>query len=218
MKAVIRTAVNAVTTAYEKSREWFFAYPVPYARELYLRGKADPKERNRILIIALSLLFLLDYFMFCFHIEKNILDIFPSIPLLPQRDYITLYLPGLDGKSLLPEQREIPEYDSEEQSVRFLFSAVSRGSIYENTSFAVPVNLRVRKVWLFGDSGNIDSGPFHCVIDVDADLIPDKNFVISGSEALFRKALEKTIITNVPAIKDVTVIEKGVPGKALWEL
>lgn len=102
--------------------------------------------------------------------------------------------------------------------MRFLFSAVSRGSIYENTSFTVPVNLRVRKVWLFGDVKDAESGPYHCVIDVDADIIRDKTFVIKGSEQLFRKALEKTIISNVPTIKDVTVIEKGVPDKALWEL
>jgi hypothetical protein len=218
MKATFKKIFEAAKTAYARGRELFFAYPVPYVEELYRRGKADPKERNRILIIALSLLFLLDYLMFCFHIEKNIFDLFPSIPLLTERDYITLYLPSLDGKSLLPERREIPEYDSEEQSVRFLFSAVSRGSIYENTSFAVPVNLRVRKVWLFGDTKDAESGPYHCVIDVDADMIQDKTFVIRGSEEQFRKALEKTIIANVPTIKDVTVIEKGIPEKALWEL
>ena len=44
--------------------------------------KASLKERNRVLIILFSLLLIIDYFMICLHIEKNIFDIFPSIPLL----------------------------------------------------------------------------------------------------------------------------------------
>jgi len=42
--------------------------------------------------------------------------------------------------------------------------------------------------------------------------------VVKGSEQMFREALEKTIIENIPGIKKVILLEKGVPGKRLWEI
>jgi len=46
----------------------------------------------------------------------------------------------------------------------------------------------------------------------------DDTPVIPGSEDNFRAALEKSITENIPSIKRVVVLEKGVPLKRLWEV
>ncbi len=218
MKLSVKAISDGIKTAFSKAGKWVTDYPVAYTLSLYERGKADPKEKNRILIIALSLLFIFDYCMFCLHIEKNIFDIFPSIPLLDDRTTVTLFLPSLDGVTLLKEKRDIPVYESDERKVKYLFNAVVAGSVYENTSFTVPVILRLRKIWIFGETKGASPGGSECVIDIDSDMVLNKDILIKGSEPLFRKALEKTITSIVPSIKRVIVIEKGVPDKALWEL
>lgn len=198
-------------TVYRHVREWIVAHPVSFAREVRARAAADTRDRNRIVLILLSLLFFMDYLMFCYHIEKNILDIFPSIPLLEQKRSVTLHLPSVEKTELFKEEREIPVFDSDEKNVSFLFRLVTKGSIYENTSLSVPVNLRIRKIWIVEEEKR-------CIIDVDADTVPKGILVIKGSEALFRSAVEKTITQNVPSIKSVILLEKGVPERTLWEM
>ena len=57
-----------------------------------------------------------------------------------------------------------------------------------------------------------------CVIDLSpATLEKDMN-VVKGSEQMFKESLEKTITENVPGIKKVILLEKGVPFRKLWEI
>lgn len=199
-----------------EGKERLLSHIIPFFKTLVERARKDAKERNRILILAFSLLFFLDYLMFSHHIEKNVFDIFTSIPLLEDTRAVTLHLPALDGKLIMLEKREIPVYDADEKLVKHLFNLVVKGSIYENTSFIVPNNIFVRKVWIFGGGAKDRTGL--CVIDVDSDIIPESSFVLKGSESLFRKALEETITLNIPSIKNVIIVEKGIPDKNLWEM
>jgi hypothetical protein len=199
---------------YRLSGEWFSRTVMAFATATIARAKSDPRERNRVLIIALSLVFILDYLMFSLHIEKNIFDIFPSVPLLDRYQSVTVYLPSIDKNGIFEELREIPEYETDEGTVKHLFTLVSKGSIYENTSISVPVTMRVRKIWFVGSGG----GGRDCVIDVDAEPLVGDGLVIKGSESLFRKALEKTIIRNIDSVKSVTYLEKGIQGRPLWEM
>ena len=174
----------------------------------------DGKERTRRLIVLFASLFILDYLMYCLHTDKNIADIFPDIPSLDQQKQVSIYIPGLDGTSISHERRSIPVYDNDEQTARILFEMVTQGSRYDNTSLAVPVDLFVRKVWVYAKSRSAGKV---CVFDIEpAELRPDIG-PIKNSESMFKSALEKTIKENIPSIKTVMVLEKGVPGAPLWE-
>jgi SHS2 domain-containing protein len=84
--------------------------------------------------------------------EKNIFDIFPSLPKLDLRERREIYIPANDGKSLLKESRKMEVPEEKERFVALIFRMVSKGSIYENTSGAVPVDTQVRTIWLKGDT------------------------------------------------------------------
>ncbi len=175
----------------------------------------DTKERNRRLILLFTGIFIADYLMYCLHTNKNIVEIFPEIPSLAQEKKVPVYLPALDGVTIIRETRAIPVYDSEEKTVKLLFELVVKGSIFDNTSMAVPAGIFVRKVWIHGSgTGNRTV----CIIDLEPAELRPSAVVIKNSERLFLQAVEKTITVNIPSIKSVQVLEKGVPGTALWEL
>ncbi|HOT45288.1 MAG TPA: hypothetical protein PLM53_10080 [Spirochaetota bacterium] len=177
----------------------------------YPRGS----ERNRRLVLVFAGIFIADYLMYCLHTNKNIGDIFPELPSLSHEKKVSVYLPALDGATIMRETREIPLYDSDEKTAKLLFETVVKGSLYDNTAMAVPAGLFVRKVWIQGrGSGN---GRV-CIIDLEPAELRLSATVIKNSERLFRRAVEKTITENIPSIKTVLVLEKGVPGTALWEL
>jgi hypothetical protein len=179
------------------------------ALELWERAESDRIERNRILVLLISLALIFNYVVFCYHTEKNIFDIFPSFPKLESRDERTVYIPDTDGKTLLKETRLVPEMDDRNEYVRLLFKMVAEGSNFENTSMAVPTSFVIRGVWFFEDT---------CVIDLGLATIRDNAEIIPGSEANFRQAIDKTITENIPSIKTVLLLERGVPGKNLWEV
>jgi hypothetical protein len=175
----------------------------------------DGKERNRRLILLFAFIFLFDYLMYCLHTDKNIVDIFPEIPSLDHYRQVPVYVPSLDGISLIQEKRSIPVYDNDEKTAKALFEFVVKGSLFENTSMAVPVNLFVRKIWIYKrgkGSGKV------CVFDFEPAELRSNITVIQNSEKLFKLALEKTITKNIPSVKAVILLEKGVPGTSLWEL
>jgi hypothetical protein len=175
----------------------------------------DSRERNRRLILVFAGIFIADYLMYCLHTSKNIVDIFPEIPSLAQEKKVSVYLPALDGTTIIRETRAIPVYDSEEKTAKLLFEIVVKGSIFDNTSMAVPAGLFVRKVWIHGSgAGNRKV----CIIDLEPAELRPSAVVIKNSERLFLQAVEKTITGNIPTIKSVQVLEKGVPGMKLWEL
>jgi len=175
----------------------------------------DVRERNRVILIALSALFVLDYIMLSFHIDKNILDIFPSIPVLEDKKTVNIYIPSEGCKEILTEKREVYSGLEDESLAQRLFDLVADGSYYENTSENVPVKFLIKKIWLV----NQENGDGRvCVIDLSpATLEKDMNVVI-GSEKMFKESLEKTITENIPGIKKVILLEKGVPFRKLWEM
>ena len=175
----------------------------------------DRKEKTRRLILLFSFMFLFDYLMYCLHTDKNIVDIFPEIPALDHARQVSVYVPSLDGISLIQEKRSIPVYDSDEKTAKALFEFVVKGSLFENTAMAVPVDLFVRKTWIY-KRGN-GNGKV-CVFDFEPAELRKNATVITNSENLFKLALEKTITKNIPSVKAVLLLEKGVPGTSLWEL
>jgi hypothetical protein len=165
------------------------------------------------------MLFLFNYLLFCVHTGKNIFDIFPSIPELDQKYEVTVYLPALDGKSILTEKRSIPQLKNEERLAGYLFNVVLKGSRFENTAVAIPVDLFVKKIWITKDAAPAESGVEKtCIFDVEPALIRESAVIIPGSEELFRDALQKTITGNINSIKHVKVIENGIPERKLWEM
>jgi hypothetical protein len=177
--------------------------------------KSSVKERNRVLILALSLLFILDYIMLSYHTGKNIFDIFPSIPVLEDKKIVNIYIPSEGCTEILSEKREIYSDLEDESLVKRLFELVADGSYYENTSENVPVSFLIKKIWLV----NEESGEGKvCVIDLSPATLEKDMYVVKGSEQMFKESLEKTISENIPGIKRVILLEKGVPFRKLWEI
>ena len=173
------------------------------------------KEMNRIYILATASLFLFIYILFSYHIDKNVFNIFPSIPLLEDKKTIDIYIPSEGCKEILTEQRNIYSRLENESLIEKLFNLVCAGSYFENTAGNVPVDLLIKKIWIVNEE-NGDGRV--CVIDLSP-IILDKDInVVKGSEQMFKDALEKTITSNIPEIKKVILLEKGVPFRKLWEI
>lgn len=175
----------------------------------------DRKERTRRIILMFAFLFFLDYLMYCLHTDKNIVDIFPEITPLEQGKTVRVYLPDLDGVTIIAERRSIPKYDSDEKTARVLFEMVVKGSVFDNTSMAAPSGLLLRKVWIYGKPAGKSRT---CIFDLEPVELGAKTPVVKNSEALFKQALEKTVTENIPSVKTVMLLEKGVPGTPIWEL
>ncbi|MBN2401558.1 MAG: hypothetical protein JXN64_04090 [Spirochaetes bacterium] len=169
--------------------------------------KSNVSERNRFLMISLASLFLFDYLLFCYISARNPFNIFPSFPLLEDKKLINVYLPDIDGKTILKETREISVPDDKKGYAKILIDLVIKGSIFENTSIAVPITLFNRKIWFSQDM---------CIIDFVPSLTANTKKNIADSDAAFKEALEKTISENIPSIKKIKLLERGIPGRVMW--
>ncbi len=164
-------------------------------------------ERNRLLVLFISLLIIFNYVLFCYHTNKNIFNIFPAIPQLDNRTDINVFLPDQDAKEILKETRRILIPHEKEEYVEFLFNIVVRGSIYDNTSHIVPVKTHIRKIWLHEGS---------CIIDIALSELKNNARIVPGSEESFRVAVEKSIKENINSIKNVSILLNGIPHVKLW--
>jgi len=164
-------------------------------------------EKTRTLVLVISLLLIMDYLFFCYHTGKNVFDVFPSIPVLDSREEINVFLPDDTAQNIISEKRRILIQDDPNEFARSLFNIVVKGSRFENTSNIVPIRMHIRKVWIFENN---------CYIDVSHARLKENVKVIEGSEDSFRKALEKTITTNIPSIKHVTMLVSGIPDMRMW--
>ncbi|MFC1671389.1 hypothetical protein ACFL20_13430 [Spirochaetota bacterium] len=178
------------------------------------RVASDGRERRRFFILLLSSIFFLDYIMFCYITQKNVLDIVPALPVLSGKNKIDVYYPDIKGKSVFKEKVEVPQFESKERYAKFLFKVVAEGSSFQNTAIIIPVTPFVRKVWIHD---NVSSGKL-CVIDLEPMILNNNSIVVSGAEAAFKKAVGETIKSNIPGIKEVLFLERGVPNKSLWEV
>ena len=164
-------------------------------------------EKTRTLVLVISLLLIMDYLLFCYHTGKNVFDVFPSIPVLDSREEISVYLPDDTAQNIISEKRHILRNDNPNEYAHSLFNIVVKGSRFENTSNIVPITMHIRKVWVSGNN---------CYIDISHASLKENAKVIEGSEAGFRKALEKTITSNIPSIKHVTMLVNGIPDMRMW--
>jgi len=177
--------------------------------------KKDPGEKTRITILLVSAVFIIDYIMFSYHVDKNIFDIFPSIPALESKDEINIYIPSEGCKEIISEKRKIDTDIENEILVKKLVSLVAEGSYFENTSSNVPVKLLIKNVWITPDE---NGGGNVCLIDISPVILEREIAIIAGSEQMFRDSLEKTVKENIPGITRVMLLEKGVPFRKLWEI
>ena len=212
LKMKISNIKNKITSNIAKLKE-FVSYTYnkikKYINDTKTAMAASEKEKNRIYILAVSSLFLFIYVMFSYHIDKNIFNIFPAIPLLEDKRTINIYIPSEGCKEILTEEREIYSKLENESLIEKLFELVCAGSYFENTSENVPVDFLIKKIWI------IDG---ECVIDLSPVILDKDIHVVKGSEQMFKEALEKTITTNMPEIKKIILLEKGVPFRKLWEM
>jgi hypothetical protein len=186
-----------------------------YINDIKAGMASSEKEKNRVYILVTASLFLLIYIMFSYHIDKNIFNIFPSIPLLEDKRSINIYIPSEGCKEILTEKREIYSKLKNENLIERLFELVCAGSYFENTSENVPVDFLIKKIWIV-DGKNGDGKV--CVIDLSPIILDRDIHVVKGSEKMFKDALEKTITSNMPEIKKIILLEKGVPFRKLWEM
>ena len=177
--------------------------------------KWNNKPTNRRLIITLASIFFLNYIMFCYHTGRNIFAIFPSIPPISVQREITVYLPSLDGRTIIDEKREVVSFESDERFIQFLVNSVAQGSLFQNTAMAVPAEINIRKIWLLEKYASLD-GKNICAIDFEPFVLDDSIKPLPGSEELFRKAVEQTITANVPYVSDIILLDGGIPDRKFW--
>ncbi len=184
-------------------------YIVTYIIKNYFQKvKSDSHERNRFLILSFACLIFIDYLLFCYISSKNPFDIFPAIPLLEDRKSINIYIPDIDGISIIRETRQISIPEDKEDYTRMLIHKVVNGSNLENTSIAVPVDIFIRKIWFLQDI---------CIIDIVPSLIENTAGLIPGSEKAFKESLEKTLTENIPSIKKILILDRGIPRRNIWD-
>ncbi len=206
-------ALKSGAAAFWRGLGWDF----PQVRKIRaeLIDYPEGTERNRRLIIFFAALFIIDYLAYSYHTDKNIFDIFPSIPSLDSHVSVSVYLPSLDGESIVDEKRMIPRYNSDEKTAKLLFETVVQGRLRANTTAAVPAELFVRKVWIRREGKGTQG---LCVFDIEPVRLAPGATVIKNSEALFMRALEKTITENIPTVGGVMILEKGALNASLWEI
>lgn len=168
----------------------------------------ETKKRNRVFVLALSSVLILDYVMICFLVDKNPMNIFPSIPVLDFRSEITVWLPSPDSAEPLIEKRRIEKSDDTAEYIKRLTRLVVEGAHSENTRALTPIEGNVRTVWIHDGV---------CAVDMRLEAIDTDAPLVAGSEAKFRDALSRTIMKNIKGISKVIVLENGIPDKNIWE-
>jgi len=186
-----------------KILEWINTKAAGYAERYRGLGRI---ERNRFLVLLISLMLIADYLMFCYHTDKNIFNVFPALPEIDFRSDIVIHVPDLDAQTILKEGRRVLVPERKENYAALLYKMVAKGSKFENTAGIVPVITFVRNIWVSGND---------CVIDVDYEAVKERIETVPGSDEAFRKALEKTITENIPGINKVHLLLNGIPRK-LW--
>ena len=218
IKMKISNIKNKITSNIAKLKE-FISYIYnkikTYINDTKTAMADSEKEKNRVLLIAASSSFLFIYIMFSYHTDKNIFNIFPAIPLLESKRTINIYIPSEGCKEILTEKREIYSSLENESLIEKLFELVCAGSYFENTSENVPVDFLIKKIWILNEENGTGKV---CVIDFSPVILDKDIQVVKGSEQMFKEALEKTITTNMPEIKKIILLEKGVPFRKLWEI
>ncbi len=188
-------------------------------KALYGRIKSEynsgPRGKSRVIIISISAVFVLDYFMISYHVGSSIFNVFPKIPVIESKKIINIYIPSVNSEKIISEKREIKTDVDPLNMVSKLFRLVAKGSFYENTAVNVPANLVIKKVWIVKSESGAGND---CYIDILPVILEKDVPVVKGSEKMLRIAVEKTIKENIPGINKVMILEKGIPFKPLWEM
>lgn len=184
-------------------------------RSIVETAKSNERERRRIMLLSLSSLFFFCYLMICLLIDKNIFDIFPPVPAIKESRRITIYIPSEGAAGIIAEQRKVYSDLEDDKLVHRLFYLVAAGSAFENTTSNVPARLIIKTIWIVDSE---DGQGKTCLIDIMPVILDKDIIIVKGSEQMFRDALEKTVVENVPGIKKVILLEKGVPYRKLWDI
>ncbi|MEJ5361643.1 MAG: hypothetical protein WBK20_07540 [Spirochaetota bacterium] len=190
------------TTLIEKCRQYYTVLI-----ELVVNPPKDTKKRYRMMLLAVSVVCIIDYVAISILTDKNIFDIYPSFPALDTRETIDIFVADLDAKSILKETRKVSLPADNEGRVRRLVKLVAEGSEFENTRAIAPIDIIVRHVWFYDTT---------CIIDCELGTIEGHVPYITDSFKAFNTALEQTVNRNIPGITKVVLLEHGIYGKNLW--
>lgn len=167
----------------------------------------DTKKRYRALLLAISVVCIVDYCAISVLDDKNLFDIYPSLPALDTRKTIDIFVADIDAKSILKEKRRVLLPQDDEGKVNRLLKLVAEGSEFENTRAIAPVDIILRHIWFYDTT---------CIIDCELSAIEGHVPSIADSFQAFTKALTQTICHNVKGVTKVEVLEHGIYGKNLW--
>ncbi len=212
MKRIISKIYNSFSSLVRGLCD-FYSTTGGYVNKMKVEIVNKTPDGKRFLLLCISALLFADYLMVSVHVEKNIFDLFPEIPILDEKRDVSIFLPDPMNGGIIEEKHSIGKYETDEAKTVFLFNRVLRGSKYENTSSVVPADMVVRNVWI--QKSGSEAGC--CTIDLNVTRLKQGSVVIPGSEKLFREALHKTIAANITGVKKTMVLEHGNPAAVLWE-
>jgi hypothetical protein len=176
------------------------------------RFTTDIPWRNRMVLTVVGIIIVLNYILFAILTDSNAFAIFPNFPVRDTRAKVSIYVPVYGSEKLSKETGFIDEYESLERRAAVIAAKVLKGSKYENTAPFVPVDIFLKKVWFTGEGKEI------CVLDFQTSPLQKVRSIIPGSEKKVTEGISKSIREAMPHVKEVVILNHGIPGRPLWEL
>ena len=119
----------------------------------------------------------------------------------------TLYFADRDGKSFVPEDRELPEGEHFEMRVEAVLRALSDGPRVGDVLPVLPETARLRRVYFDADAATLYA-------DFDAALVRDHP---GGSAAEWQTltAIVRTVRANFPEVRRLQILVQGKPIESI---
>jgi len=119
----------------------------------------------------------------------------------------TLYFSDREGRSLVPEERELPEGDHFEARVEAVLGALVTGPLLGDALPVLPESARLLRVFFDADTGTLYA-------DFDAALVRDHP---GGSTAEWKTwtAMVRTLRANFPEVRRLQLLVQGEPIETL---
>jgi hypothetical protein len=190
----------------QKLKEYYYTYKDKLINYQF-KIKSEIPQRNRFIMLSLTSLLLFDYLLFCYISARNPFNIFPTIPLIQDTKSVNIYLPDIDGETILKETREISIPDDKKGYAKQLITMVVNGSNIDNTSEVIPVSIFIRYIWFYQNV---------CIIDLVPSITENTKKILPNSFTTFKECITKTITENIPSVKNVRLLNRGIPERSMW--
>lgn len=173
------------------------------------RSAAPPRRAPWILVLAIVVAIAAGTALFLAgrSDDRNAAGGDATIPVPTGGRVATLYFADRDGKSFVPEDRELPEGDHFEMRVEAVLRALVDGPRIGDVLPVLPETARLRRVYFDADTATLYA-------DFDAALVRDHP---GGSTAEWQTltAMVRTLRANFPEVRRLQLLVQGQPLESI---